>query len=230
MSKQLEKLYRAIRSNSNVLDVGCLGFGQVGFSQELGLQNINHYGVDYVDHDGNLPVGFVFKQVDLNKNYLPFQDDMFDLVTATHVIEHLTNPVEFFGECIRVCRPGGYLYLSAPSERSLLFPGMPFERDKFFSLSFFDDPTHISRPWTPQALYRMTKYYACEPIETNYQVSWKHRLAFPLTSIYALLTKNGKLLEASCWGAFGWASYLIARKPENLRGKPEFNYYIPSNR
>jgi hypothetical protein len=35
------------------------------------------------------------------------------------------------------------------------------------------------------------------------------------------------MLEACVWQTVGWASYLIARKPLNMKGKPGFNYYIP---
>lgn len=230
MSKHLKELYLKIPQDSNVLDIGCLGFGQVALTNKLGLGNIQHYGVDYTTRVSDLPPGFIFKQADLNKSVLPFEDDMFNLVTANHVIEHISDPIAFFGECVRVCKPGGYLFLSAPSERALLFPSMPFEHDKFYSLSFFDDPTHCSRPWPPQAFYRLTKYFSCEPIMTNYEHSWKHRLAFPFTLPYALITRKGKLLESVCWLTFGWASFLVAQKPQNLKGKPEFNYYLPENR
>ena len=112
-------------------------------ARRLGLLRLKHFGIDYCD-PAKIPEGFVFKKVDLNHQPIPFDDDQFDLVVASHVIEHLGKPLEFFAECARVCKPGGLIYFEAPSERSLLLPGMPFEHDKFFSTSFFDDPTHVS--------------------------------------------------------------------------------------
>jgi len=223
------KLLFQIDPEGSVLDVGCLGFVQMRTAHRLGLFNLKHFGVDYCDPD-EVPGGFVFKRADLNVQPLPFDDDRFDLVFASHIIEHLHRPVEFFGECARVCKPGGLMYFAAPSERSLLLPGMPFEHDKFFSTSFFDDPTHISRPWTPQSFYRLAKYFSCDPLKTGYDVSRRARLLFPAKCLIALLTRNGKLLETCCWQAFGWTSYIVVRKPGNLRGKPSFHYYIPSDR
>jgi ubiquinone/menaquinone biosynthesis C-methylase UbiE len=227
MSKELKALYERIPRDGNVLDIGCFGFSQIKFANSIGLSQLKHFGVDYNDYT-QVPEGFVFKNADLNKQLIPFDDDQFDLVVASHIIEHLVKPVEFFGDCIRVCKPGGFVHFEAPSERSLFLPGMPFDYDKFFSISFFDDPTHVFRPWTPQSFYRLAKYYQCEPICTGYRVSWKHRILFPLTLIYALLTKNGKRLESIVCGVVGWTSYLSLRKPLELHGKPPFNYYIPN--
>jgi len=229
VAHRLDRLFFQINPEGSVLDVGCLGFSQMKNAHRLGLLKLKHFGVDYSECD-QVPAGFVFKKADLNLQPLPFEDDQFDLVVASHIIEHLQRPIEFFGECARVCKPGGLMYFEAPSERSLLLPGMPFEHDKFFSTSFFDDPTHCSRPWTPQSFHRLARYFSCEPLKTGYRVSWKVRLLFPAICIYSLITRNGKLLEACCWAAFGWASYLEVRKPGNLCGKPGFHYYIPSNR
>jgi len=114
----------------SVLDVGCLGYHQYRIAKHLGLTELKHYGVDWGDATG-APEGFNFKKADLNKDPLPFADDTFDFVVASHVIEHLDHPVEFFGDCIRVCKPGGLLYFETPSERSLWVPGNPSNYDQF---------------------------------------------------------------------------------------------------
>jgi len=210
------------------LDIGCLGFRQVQVAQALGLPHLQHFGVDYCEPEDPLPAGFTFKRADLNSQRLPFEDDTFDLVVASHIIEHVSKPVEFFGDCVRVCKPGGLLYFEAPSERSLWLPGMPFRHHRFQSLSFYDDPTHCSRPWTPQAFYRLAKYYSCEPIRTDYLFSWFHRLLSPATLLLGLITRH-RLFECCVWQTVGWASYLIAQKPTQVRGQPAFRYYLPES-
>jgi SAM-dependent methyltransferase len=189
------------------------------------LTELKHYGVDWGDATG-APEGFNFKKADLNKDPLPFADDTFDFVVASHVIEHLDHPVEFFGDCIRVCKPRGLLYFETPSERSLWVPGNPSNYDQFYTLSFFDDPTHVLRVWTPQALYRLARIYSCDPVKTGYLFSWIHRLLAPATIPFAWLTGN-KLLETCVWQTVGWATFVIVRKPPGLSGKPPFRYYIP---
>ena len=224
--RHIREVYRQIPQDAKVLDIGCIGFKQIEIARSLGLDRLQHFGVDYCDPEGPLPERFTFKRADLNSDKLPFEDDTFDLVIASHIIEHIAKPVEFFGDCVRVCKPGGRLYFEAPSERSLWLPGMPFNHHLFHSLSFFDDPTHCSRPWTPQAFYRLAKYYSCEPIKADYLFSWVHRMLAPVTIPIALITRH-RLLMWCVWQTVGWASYLVARKSSQLRGKTTFRYYLP---
>jgi SAM-dependent methyltransferase len=230
MLDPLSTLYPQLSPTGSVLDLGCLGFRQIGEARKAGRAGMRHFGVDYVDPTGDVPPGFVFRKVDLSREAIPFEDDSFDLIVASHILEHLTNPVEFFGECVRVCMPGGRIYIETPSERSLWMPGMPFAHDSFFSLSFYDDPTHAMRPWTPQSLHRLTRYYSCEPVKTGRITSWKHFVGFPVVMPWAVITRNANLLERSCRYGLGWSSYLIALKPENAKGRPAFNYYLPPAR
>lgn len=48
---------------------------------------------------------------------LPFRDHALDYVIASHVLEHIANPVAALAECHRVLRPGGILYLVVPDRR-----------------------------------------------------------------------------------------------------------------
>ena len=51
--------------------------------------------------------------VDLNINkHLPYQDNTFDIVTATEVIEHLEDFRAILREMYRVLKPGGVCVLS----------------------------------------------------------------------------------------------------------------------
>ncbi|MCX8091439.1 MAG: class I SAM-dependent methyltransferase [Verrucomicrobiae bacterium] len=225
--KHLKKIYQQVPKYGMVLDVGCVGFRQVEIARLSGRHDLKHYGVDYCDLQASAPEGFVFARADLNQEPLPYADDTFDLVVASHIIEHLAKPVEFFGDCLRICKPGGLVYFEAPSERSLMLPGMPFNHDAFHSLSFYDDPTHCSRPWSPQSFHRLAKYYSCEPVEADYLFSWLHRLIWPVTLPVAIIARNGTLFMWTVWQVIGWAAFIIVRKPTKIRGQPPFNYYIP---
>lgn len=228
--RNLKDLYRCINPSGHVLDVGCFGFAQVKLASSLGLTQLRHSGVDLNDYH-DLPPGFQYRKADLNKEPLPFDDDAFDLVIASHILEHLEHPVDFFSECVRVCKPGGYIYIETPSERSALLPGMPFLFDKFFSTSFYDDPTHVGRPWSAQSLHRLTRYYQCIPVDTGIHVFRPaQRFLGIFRIISALIRKDGNKLERNVWGVVGWSSYLIAQKPVESKGRQPFVYYIPSDR
>jgi SAM-dependent methyltransferase len=54
--------------------------------------------------------------VDLNKiKELPYNDNLFDIVTATEVIEHLEDFRAIIREIYRVLKPGGIFVLSTPN-------------------------------------------------------------------------------------------------------------------
>lgn len=54
--------------------------------------------------------------VQANSLALPFGNASFDVVIASHIIEHLAEPGALLHECARVLRPGGVLRLSCPSQ------------------------------------------------------------------------------------------------------------------
>jgi hypothetical protein len=49
---------------------------------------------------------------------LPFHDHSLDYVVASHVLEHVANPVAALAEWVRVVRPGGLLYVIVPNRRA----------------------------------------------------------------------------------------------------------------
>lgn len=120
--------------------------------------------------------------------------------------------------------------LSAHPKKSLWFPGFPFAYDKIFSTSFFDDPTHIGRPYSPQSLHRLARYFSCIPVSWGYDSNITCRLIYPFAALFARLFNIPWLLESITWRAFGWTSYILFQKPEDLSGLPAFNYFTPADR
>lgn len=47
---------------------------------------------------------------------LPFQDDVFDFVVSSDVIEHTQDPAKALNELIRVLKPGGILAVTVPNK------------------------------------------------------------------------------------------------------------------
>jgi SAM-dependent methyltransferase len=63
----------------------------------------------------NLDV-FPFPEVDIvaNASELPFRDNSIDAAVSESVFEHVPDPLNFAKEMIRVVKPGGFIYVSAP--------------------------------------------------------------------------------------------------------------------
>jgi SAM-dependent methyltransferase len=224
---KLKEIIKDLPPGAKVLDVGCCGFTVVRMAHELGRTDIQHFGVDYCEPK-EFPEGFTFRHADLSKASVPYPDDEFDLVIANHVIEHLAAPVEFFGDCLRVCKRGGLFFLACPSERALFLPGFMFKWDHFSSSSFFDDPTHVGRPFSPQSLWRLARYYDSVPLHAGYYTSWLFRLTWPVLLPAALILRISWLYESIVTGCVGWSSYILAQK--QTAGKPNFHYFYPDNR
>jgi 2-polyprenyl-3-methyl-5-hydroxy-6-metoxy-1,4-benzoquinol methylase len=127
-------------SATTALDIGP---GKGLYSKWLRSHNCR---VSCLDIDSSLEeyyrnLGCTFKTADLRKEPLPFDENHFDLIWCSHVIEHLREPLDFLEECKRVLKPGGYLILRTPDIQK-------------FKFSFWGDPTHVS-PFTQTSLAKI---------------------------------------------------------------------------
>lgn len=109
-------------SKAKVLDIGT---GSGNIAHELSKKAKAVSSVDLVD-ERKEKRGYDFKLT--NDESLPFKDEMFDIVIANHVIEHMPNQARHISEVLRVLKPGGYLYLATPNKYWFTDPHykMPF--------------------------------------------------------------------------------------------------------
>ena len=207
---------------ARVLDIGCQGWTVVHRAELLGRMDLRHSGCDL--DEGTGVIHGEFRKADLCREPLPWADDLFDCVVMSHVLEHLTNPHEAFGEAVRVCRPGGTIFVETPSDRSVRW-SFPWAQHLHLMLSYWDDPTHVGRPFTPQALYRMSIYWSCIPLATRYDQRLVDMALLPLLLLKALITRNVDSGIAAWWRATGWCCYGVFRKRQDVSGKPPMNYF-----
>lgn len=148
------ELVRGLPRAATLADVGCHGWLLGDASLASGT---DYVGVDRVEPPGR-PAHARFARGSDASIELP--DDSCDLVVAGHVLEHVVAPVELAAELLRVAKPGGVVWIEAPSELGCLTVGSSDVEGQYFS-SFWDDPTHV-RPWPPGALYRLA--ISCQAI------------------------------------------------------------------
>ncbi len=105
------------RQVSSVLEVGC-GTGSVlAEVVRRGIGN-RHVGIDVADPGEHLDrdaTGLDLRCYDGSR--LPFADDSFELVYASHVVEHVPDPRGFLKELGRVS--SRYLYVEVPCEMTV---------------------------------------------------------------------------------------------------------------
>ncbi len=155
-------------TNKKLLEIGC---GRGDFINEFSKQDVNCFATDILlNAKDNLNDKVQFKQHDINKNVLPYNDNFFDAIYTKSLIEHLSDHEFFFNECKRILKKDGILIIYTPDWESQY-------------LHFFDDITHI-KPFTKITLENCFKMFGFKDykIEKFYQlpISWK----FPLLKVF----------------------------------------------
>ncbi|MEY4575711.1 MAG: hypothetical protein RL701_414 [Pseudomonadota bacterium] len=98
-------LQRTLAScEGRVLDIGC---GLQPYRQFLNASRTEYVGLD---REGPLSQPTVVGSAE----DLPFDDQSFDVVISTQVLEHVQEPRVALHEAVRVLRPGGRLLLTVP--------------------------------------------------------------------------------------------------------------------
>ena len=87
-------------------------------------------------------------EVDLNKDF-PFEDQSFDTIILSDVIEHIAEPNALFSEIYRILRPGGHIII-----------GVPF-------MYWIHEEPHDHFRYTRFALKRMGQKCGVQVIETS---------------------------------------------------------------
>lgn len=93
----------------------------IGCGKDLRDGYIN---IDIVDYGGNVVH-------DLNKVPYPFEDNTFDEILASHVMEHLNNFNSTVTELHRILKPNGILTVYAPFFLNTKYFGEPTTRYHF---------------------------------------------------------------------------------------------------
>jgi SAM-dependent methyltransferase len=139
---------KAATGQPKAVDLGC---GRGEWLELLDSLGFEYEGID-VDQDmleTCRAIGLNARKEDAH-DYLELQpDESLDLVTAFHVIEHMTfdQMSAVIANAFRVLRPGGLLILETPNPENLVVA----------TLSFYLDPTHI-RPVPPLLLQFYVEY------------------------------------------------------------------------
>jgi glycosyltransferase involved in cell wall biosynthesis len=119
------------------------------YSRPMAVRWAKDEGLDLLDLGGRLNAWDGFKTVDLMDSDViadlqqpwPFDDNSVGVIRASHVFEHLRDPIHAMNEAFRVLAPGGWLLIEVPSTDGR---------------GAFQDPTHVSF-WNENSIWYYTK-------------------------------------------------------------------------
>jgi 2-polyprenyl-3-methyl-5-hydroxy-6-metoxy-1,4-benzoquinol methylase len=123
-------IIRSLGEGKRILEVGCLPGHLTVLLRKAGL---DVQGID-LDPTRIQPLwdehGIEVDTGDIESEPLPYDEDSYDLIIFTEMLEHLrVNPLHSVREMARVLRPGGLLLLSTPNITPLHRVGFLFGRD-----------------------------------------------------------------------------------------------------
>ena len=134
-----------------------------------------YINLDIVDYGGN-------RIHDINTSPYPFEENYFDEIYASHILEHLNNFHNSITELYRILKPNGILIVYAPFFLNTKYFGEPDHKIPF-SIRTFDNYEYIGD--------RKLKFY--EKWKLNHRTNYEGKAQFEVlekkfnTSNFALL-------------------------------------------
>jgi 2-polyprenyl-3-methyl-5-hydroxy-6-metoxy-1,4-benzoquinol methylase len=205
--RRFEAVMEALNAQSgdNVLEVGC---GSGYYTRALVEAGARVTATDlspaYVEQARGLAPGAEFSVEDAQR--LSFEDESFDRVLMTEVVEHVPEPARAVAEAARVLRPGGLLALSTPSRRAPMNLAYTLKR-------------RIRGYHVNEHLHELTPGELQELLAPRFEVESFRRvnavLPYPLDSAYMRLGSPAlAVLQAAerALGRLGWTMVVRARR------------------
>lgn len=172
---------------AELLDLGCAdGEFTIRVAKRIGTRNI--HGVEVVDGDARRAEanGIDVHRGDLNEG-LPFKSETFDVIIASHIIEHLCGTDTFIREAHRTLKVGGYIIIATPNLAS--FPNILFLLlGKQPTVMEVSDEALVGT-WSPRG-------------RSVGRIGPAHRRVFTLSALKGLLEYHGFKVEKSIMSGF----------------------------
>ncbi|MFA6073342.1 MAG: methyltransferase domain-containing protein [Candidatus Woesearchaeota archaeon] len=179
-----KKIIKLLNNKKAVLDIGCGNGWLTNYVSKTAYTGIT-YSKSEVENLKKIKCKATL--LNIEKEKLPYKNESFDCVFASHILEHLEKNklIEVMNEIKRVLKKGGVLILTTPTE---------------YSFGFYGEWTHV-RPYNHGSLPNMIKDFEFTNVDWTYPAisnmpkRFQRLGRFPLFFLKPILWK-----EVIAWG------------------------------
>ena len=214
--------FKSVVPNARVLDLGAGKGGLPLWRQFLApdRSDIHLFGIDLVKP---LTAALYddFRVADLNEG-IPFPEEAFDAIIASHVLEHMMVPARTLAQVAKSLRGGGLAYVEMPSPTTKLLPTAAEYRAAGWPMTisnFHDDATHRDT-LDQEALLAIATASGLRCLQAGY-------VSVPYLD-HAMIAQgiawnDAEILLYGYWSATRWAQFAIFERTDGTAESAQAN-------
>jgi ubiquinone/menaquinone biosynthesis C-methylase UbiE len=200
------------KPEGSILDIGA-GSGGLVFWKDYLLPHRKDLKMTGID----LQKGQFFDRYDryeilnLDQKDLPFENNSFDFIQLSHLIEHIKDWKALLDQCNSILKKGGAMYIETPSLHTVNLPKKEHYVEKGFlctTINFFDDNTHV----LPVDLDEVGVYGDKIGLMTLEKGYCKSIYLEDILLSYGRDHKDAEVSQYGLWSKLFFSSYIVLQK------------------
>ena len=152
-----------------------------------------------------------YKLINLDNDDIPYEENAFDFIMMSHLIEHVNDWKSLINKCDKVLRKGGIMYIETPSIHTTELPTKAHYESLGYhctTINFYDDSTHlkvvdldeVSAYAETKNMITVEKGFCRNPFLEDYLIA------------AGLKLKDSEITSYGLWSKLLFASYVVLQK------------------